>query len=233
LESITEKIKRSLKGVQVSHRKDICKLLCGYQGKQIKIEVNKNKRGIACGDVITMPLCDRGQEEFGLYCEANIVPKKLLYGGKVAAALSRQHPRDLFDVKYMGCSLKSIKEGILFCLLGSDRPIYESLVPNMLDQRDAMKNQFTGMTDRVFTYEEFEETREQLIRGINSVFTEEDKKFIISFEEGIPYWAKSNYKYFQKYPSVQWKLINTLKLKNTNHNKFTEEIKKLKMIIDK
>jgi len=30
-----------------------------------------------------------------------IVPKSQLYGGKLVAALDRQHPRDLFDVKKM------------------------------------------------------------------------------------------------------------------------------------
>ena len=53
-----------------------------------------------------IPLCNKAQAEFGLYCEADIVPKTLLYGGKIAAALSRQHPRDLFDVKYMDIPLE-------------------------------------------------------------------------------------------------------------------------------
>ena len=77
---------------------DICKLLCEYRGKQVKVEVNQTKRGLVGGEAITMPLSDKAQEEFGLYCEAKIVPLTQLYGGKIAAALSRQHPRDLFDV---------------------------------------------------------------------------------------------------------------------------------------
>ena len=107
-----------------------------------KLEVNQTKRGIVGGDVIVQPLSDKAQEEFGLYCEAHIVPLTQLYGGKIAAALSRQHPRDLFDVKYMDVPIADCREGLIFCLLGSDRPIHESFAPSLIGQRAAMANQF-------------------------------------------------------------------------------------------
>lgn len=110
-----------------------------------KVEVNQTKRGIVGGDVIVQPLSDKAQEEFGLYCEAHIVPLTQLYGGKIAAELSRQHPRDLFDVKYMDVPIADCREGLIFCLLGSDRPIHESFAPSLIDQRAAMANQFDGM----------------------------------------------------------------------------------------
>lgn len=50
---------------------------------------NQTKRGIVGGDVIVQPLSDKAQEEFGLYCEAHIVPLTQLYGGKIAAAILR------------------------------------------------------------------------------------------------------------------------------------------------
>ena len=53
---------------------DICKQLCEYQGYQLKIEVNQAKRGIIGGDVVRMPVCNKTQEDFGLYCETDIVP---------------------------------------------------------------------------------------------------------------------------------------------------------------
>ena len=55
------------------------------------------------------------------------------------------------------------REGLIFCLLGSDRPIHESFAPCLIDQRAAMENQFDGMTDIPFTYEEFEQTRSKLM----------------------------------------------------------------------
>ena len=53
------------------------------------------------GDVEVRKLCPKAQNEFNANYKANIVSLSQLYGGKIAAALSRQHPRDLFDYKYM------------------------------------------------------------------------------------------------------------------------------------
>ena len=156
------------------------------------------------------------------------MPLTQLYGGKIAAALSRQHPRDLFDIKYMDVPFGKCREGLIFCLLGSDRPIYESFAPSLIDQREAMENQFAGMTDIPFTYEEFEETRAKLINDVKSLITEADKKFLISFESGQPEWEGYEFEYFKDYPSVQWKLLNLKKLAKQNPQKLQEEVEYLK-----
>lgn len=231
LKSISEKAKRAFKGMHIVENYNTCKLLCEYRGKQVKVEVNQTKRGIVGGDVLTIPLSDKAQEEFGLYCEANIVPLTLLYGGKIAAALSRQHPRDLFDVKYMKMTLADCREGLIFCLLGSDRPLYESFEPSLIDQRDAMVNQFDGMTDIPFTYEEFEETRARLIKNVNALMTDADRRFLVSFETGEPEWDSHEFAYFKDYPSVQWKLLNLKKLAKQNPLKLNEGVEKLRNIL--
>ena len=158
------------------------------------------------------------------------MPLTQLYGGKIAAALSRQHPRDLFDVKYMDIPLADCREGLIFCLLGSDRPIHESFAPRLIDQREAMANQFDGMTDIPFTYEEFEETRTKLIADINGMMTDADKDFLISFELGKPAWGGYEFAYMQNYPSVKWKLINLAKLAKQNPDKLSEKAAKLRSL---
>lgn len=175
-------------------------------------------------------MSNQAQELFGLYCEANIVPLTQLYGGKIAAALSRQHPRDLFDVRYMELPLVECREGLIFCLLGSDRPIYESFEPSLLDQREVMTSQFDGMTDIPFSYEEFVETRKNLIVDVNALMSEKDRQFLISFESGIPTWEDYEFEYFKDYPSVQWKLYNIRKLAKQNPKKLQEEVSKLKSL---
>ncbi|MDD3201289.1 MAG: nucleotidyl transferase AbiEii/AbiGii toxin family protein [Bacteroidales bacterium] len=230
LSSISAKAKKAFRGMHIVEKPDTCKLLCEYQGRQIKIEVNQTKRGIIGGNVIRKPVCNKAQEEFGLYCETDIVPMTLLYGGKIAAALSRQHPRDLFDVKYMEYPFVQTREGLLFCLLGSDRPIYESFAPSLIDQHDALVNQFEGMTDTPFTYEEFEQTRENLIKDVNALVTPEDKEFLLSFESAEPDWDNFEFPYFKDYPSVKWKLQNLQKLKLQNPEKLMEEVEKLNSI---
>ena len=227
LKTIADKAKKAFKGMHVVPNFSTCKLLCEYRGKQVKIEVNQTKRGIVGGAVQSLPLSEKAQEEFSLFCEANVVPLTQLYGGKIAAELSRQHPRDLFDVKYMDIPLEEAKEGLLFCLLGSDRPIYESFAPTLIDQREAMENQFVGMTSTPFSYDEFEDIRSQLIKEVNGLMTDTDKKFLVSFEKAEPNWASFAYPNFEKYPSVQWKQLNLRKLKKSNLGKMIAEARKL------
>ena len=230
LKSIADNAKSNLKGLHIVPNYATSKLLCEYHGHQVKIEVNQTKRGIIGGELQRKSLCDMAQTEFGMFCKAVIVPPTLLYGGKIAAALSRQHPRDLFDVKYMDLPLSDVREGLIFCLLGSDRPIHESFAPQFLDQREAMENQFKGMTDIEFTYEEFEQTRSKLITDVRNLMTEADKQFLISFESANPNWDGYEFEYFRDYPSVQWKLLNLTKLKKQNPAKLNTEVEKLRTV---
>jgi hypothetical protein len=96
-----------------------------------------------------------------------------------------------------------------------------------------MENQFAGMTDIPFTYEEFEDTRAKLINDVKSLITDADKKFLISFESGQPEWDGYEFEYFKNYPSVQWKLLNLKKLTKQNPQKLQKEAEKLRNILSK
>jgi hypothetical protein len=165
---------------------------------------------------------------FGVFAEMQLVPIGQLYGGKICAALDRQHPRDLFDVKYLlqneGFS-DEIRKGFIFCLLGSDRPIHEIIFPNLQDQRAALTNQFTGLTEENFTYDDYEQTRTTLISTICENLTADDKEFLLSVNNLMPDWGIYN---FEKFPAIQWKLKNLLKLKANNPNKHLEQYQALK-----
>jgi len=125
-------------------------------------------------------------------------------------------------------SLSQAKEGLLFCLIGSGKPIFESLQPNSIDQSDALKNQFEGMTDIPFSYEDYKTTRNELIEKVNAILTEKDKEFLISFEQGTPEWDKCCAGDLSAYPSIKWKLQNIIKLKETNPEKFEASIERLR-----
>ena len=62
------------------------------------------------------------------------------------------------------------------------------------------------------------------------MMTAEDKAFLVSFEMGEPDWDKVAFPYFKDYPSVQWKLVNLLKLKKQNPAKLREEAQRLRSI---
>ena len=93
-----------------------------------------------------------------------------------------------------------------------------------------MANQFDGMTDIPFTYEEFEQTRSKLIEDVNALMTDEDKRFLVSFEKGDPQWAGYEFECFKEFPSVKWKLMNLAKLSKQNPQKLAIEAKKLEKI---
>lgn len=226
LAAISQQLQRAVPGVNI--RPIPNKLLCTLGRSTVKIEVNRIKRGVI-GPIIEMPLCNKAQEDFGMYCKARIVPLEQLYGGKIAAALSRQHPRDLFDFHYMEADkIDGLKRGFMFALLGSDKPVIESLSPHKINQQKTLENQFRGMTDIPFAYENYENARKQLIVFINSMLGEEDRAFLIGFEEGKPHWENYAYNGFQDFPSVQWKLLNINKLKTQNPEKHRQEVERLK-----
>lgn len=233
LSALKTAIEKAVPGIRVIHKPDVWKLQCSKDGTTIKIEVNGTKRGIL-GDTEKIQLCEKAKAEFGLSCFANIVSWSQLYGGKIAAALSRQHPRDLFDCRGITSDdFEAVKNGFMLCLLGSDKPIIESLNPNPIDQRDALDNQFEGMTDEPFGYEDYQKARLNLIEVVNQGLTDEDKNFLISFEDGHPDWSKCCAGDLSGYPSVRWKLQNIAKLKSKNPTKHQEGIDKLNSYFQK
>ncbi|MDD7045986.1 MAG: nucleotidyl transferase AbiEii/AbiGii toxin family protein [Prevotella sp.] len=225
---VKKNIEKTIPGVVVKHKPDVWKLLCTLGDATVKIEVNATKRGII-GDVVELPLCEKARNEFSMGCKARTVSFSQLYGGKITAALSRQHPRDLFDCKYMELqSFDDVKNGFMLCLLGSDKPIIESLQPHDIDQTEALENQFQGMTETPFGYEDYLESRTALLSLVNGGLTITDKEFLLSFEQGEPDWNKCCAGDLSQYPSVQWKLINIGKLKESNPVKFEQGVNKLR-----
>ena len=227
LAALKTSIERAVPGIRIIHKQDVWKLQCTKDGTTIKIEVNATKRGLL-GDAEKKQLCEKAKVEFGMTCYANIVSWPQLYGGKIAAALSRQHPRDLFDCREItDKDFSEVKAGFMLCLLGSDKPIVESLTPNPINQTEALENQFEGMTDEPFSYEDYEMSRNNLIQVVNRGLDEADKEFLISFEEGTPDWDKCCAGDLSQYPSVRWKLQNIHTLKKKNPQKHHEGVDKL------
>jgi hypothetical protein len=231
LSILKEKVKAIIPNVIISEK--LNKIYCSQKGVMVKIEVSGTKRGLIEPYEIKT-LCQKAQTEFETSNKAKIVSISQLYGGKITAALDRQHPRDLFDVKLMFdfvTDFEQVKRGFFYCLLGGDRPIFESLSPNRIDQQETMIKQFSGMTNIPFSYSDYEETREKLIDFISSNLTQQDKEFLIAFEAGNELLQFAEYQDYLQFPSIQWKLQNISKLKEINPNKLKDNIKKLEKIL--
>jgi predicted nucleotidyltransferase component of viral defense system len=231
LERIKENLKKIIPDIRITHRNEAGKLQISARGVDVKLEVNLVMRGTLTAPV-KMKLCQKAQNEFEAFIAIDIVPIGQLYGGKICAALDRQHPRDLFDIKYLleneGFT-NEIREGLLLCLLSSDRPINELICPNFQDQHSALDNQFAGMSEEAFSYEEYEAVRTKLIKTVHENLTKEDKEFLLSFKNVTPDWSIYN---FEKFPAVAWKLQNLKKLKESNPYKHAKQYEDLKQKLE-
>lgn len=227
LDRVEERIKSSITGISVTRvpagqGQDV-KLNCQTPQAHIKIEVNTTIRGILF-PVRMMQVTDSVQNDFKKFAAINVVSHAELFGGKICAALDRQHPRDLFDVYYL---LKNegftneIKLGLIVFMLSHARPIHELISPHLLDQRSAFDNQFAGMTATLFSYKTYEEVREQLIATVHNSLSFDDRKFLLSFKTGEPLWNLIPIESLKQLPAVQWKLINIQNLKRTNPSKYS------------
>lgn len=230
LQRIKVNIQKTIPRAHVSHRPEIGKLMISEQGVDVKLEANLVARGII-NTSESMQLCKKAQREFDAFCVIPIVPRGQLYGGKICAALDRQHPRDMFDVKYLMANegfSEQLKTGFLYCLLCSDRPINEVINPRMQEQRSAMVNQFAGMTDDEFDYAEYESIRSNLVRTVQESLTVRDKKFLLSIKDVNPDWSIYD---FSNFPAITWKIKNLNKLKETNPGKHQEQYEILRKVL--
>lgn len=238
LNRIKADLEESIRGIRVtsvSREGQDAKINCHLSGAQIKIEVNTNTRG-SSEEPTLMRVNRKVEETFGRFAAINVVSFSELYGGKVCAALDRQHPRDLFDVRLLldneGFTEK-IKTGFIVALISHMRTINELLKPSFIDQRHAFETQFSGMADIPFSYEDFEKTREELVRLVHSSLSMEDRVFLLSFKEADPIWEFLNVRNAKELPAVRWKLQNLERLKKENLKKYHDLISALeKTLLD-
>jgi predicted nucleotidyltransferase component of viral defense system len=207
------------------------KLNCQGKNAQIKIEVNTITRGNVFPTQL-MQVVDSVQDEFGKFAAINMVSLAELYGGKICAAIDRQHPRDIFDVKLLleneGLT-DEIWDGVKIGMISHYKPLNELLSPILKDQKSAFDNQFAGMTSVEFTYDDYEKTRATLIDTIQQRLTDDEKKFLLSFEMGEPDWKLFPHPVLKDLPAIKWKLLNIQKLKKDNpkkHERIMDDLKR-------
>lgn len=231
LSCIGERIEREIPDAGVEHVRDEAKLYVSRRGARMKLEVNLVMRG-TLEEPVRMRLCERAREEFAGFAEMPLVPLGQLYGGKVCAALDRQHPRDMFDARLLMANegfRDDVRRGFVFCLLSSNRPLHELLSPGMPDRREAMGNRFAGMSDVEFTYEDFEATRQALVRMVNQGLSPEDREFLLGVNRCEPDWRIHD---FERFPSVQWKLENLRRLKERDSVKHEGQCDALREVLE-
>ena len=179
-------------------------------GCNVKIEPNPVLRGTIYEPVM-MAVTPRVQEMFEIAVETRVLAIADIYGGKICAALDRQHPRDLFDIKLLldneGLT-DAIRKSFVVHLISHSRPMAELLNPHYQDIRKVFENEFDGMPFFKVSLQELEEARDMLVRQIHQDLTDKEKLFIVSVKKGKPKWDLIDLRGVDILPAVQWKILN-------------------------
>jgi hypothetical protein len=160
-------------------------------------------------------LCPLAQEHFQAGARIQTMADTDLYGGKLCAALDRQHPRDLFDV---GLLLRNegitpaIRRAFVVYLASHTRPMHELLQPTPIDITDAFERQFIGMTLAPVTMDEIMDARHDLVESVVPSLDDSERTFLLSMKSGDPDWHVLGIEGLENMPALQWKLLNIRKM---------------------
>ena len=200
------------------------RLLARLNGTEIKIETSPVTRGVV-HDPETRTVSDAVEDNFG-YAEMQLVSFEDLFGGKLHAAVDRQHPRDLYDIKLLyeneGLTDDLFRTFLIY-IASSSRPAHELLNPNLIDLDQLYANEFEGMTKIHASLDELLDTRKRLIADIQSRFDDNTKRFLLSLHDGVPDFDVIDRIQAADLPAVKWKLLNLNKLRDENPGKHAEQ----------
>jgi predicted nucleotidyltransferase component of viral defense system len=233
LVSIEARIQRIITGIKTHQKKDperklVNGLVIRYGNASVKIDANFNMRGSVFVSVIRK-LSSKAEKEFEMSLSAKTLSFEDLYGGKICAALDRQHPRDLFDIKLLfeneGLTDK-IRKAFIVYLISHNRPMIELLNPGVKDIKQVFENEFAGMATDPVKLDDLIDTRAELIKKIKKSLTENEIKFLLSFKNRKPEWELFGVEDIESLPSVKWKLMNLDKMKAEKHKLAYEKLER-------
>lgn len=236
LQRLAQAIGTQLPGVKADlqdNRRDELRILVRRGRSQVKVEVSPVLRGTVHPPQ-QLDVVEAVEDEYG-FASVSVVSLPDLYGGKLCAALDRQHPRDLFDVKLLldqdGLD-RSVFEGFVVYLLGHPRPMNEVINPRMKPLAAVYHKEFVGMAITDIPLLQLEEVRLRLLERLGQLITDDDVRFLLSFKKGVPDWSLFPVQGVGQLPAVMWKLANIRKMGAEKHGQaletFDEVLRKLR-----
>lgn len=124
------------------------KLMVRRAGIEVKVEVNFVMRGSIHPARIST-LTPAARDSLLADLEIPVVSPEDVYGGKLVAAMDRQHPRDLFDVMQLLAHegiTAAIRRAFVVYLACHHRPVHEVLFPALRNVEQEYERNFKGMT---------------------------------------------------------------------------------------
>ena len=201
------------------------KLLVRQGAIEVKIEVNFVMRGTV-NPVRTASLTQNARDTLQADLEVPVVSLEDVYGGKLVAAMDRQHPRDLFDVMQLFAHegiTAGIRRAFVVYLASHNRPVHEVLFPSLRDIRQEFEHNFAGMTVEPVELDALLAARERMVREIQQRLTADERRFLMSLVAAEPEWKLLNVPHLEQLPSLRWKLQNLERLQKSDARKFAEQ----------
>jgi len=208
---------------------DDAKLFVEHNGSRIQVEVNFVFRGTVL-PVTQRSLMPIAQELFTSDIVLPVLDPAELYGGKLVAALDRQHPRDMFDVLKMVERFgwqPTVVDCFVAYLAGHNRPVHEVLFPKALALEPAFTNEFAGLTNDEVALHVLERIQERVMTQLPRALTQRHLDFLLSLARAEPEWDLMPFAHLQRLPALQWKLLNLRKLKTRDAGRFTAQYDEL------
>ena len=184
-------------------------LLVRAEGAMVKIDVTPVLRG-TIHDAETKSVTEKVEQQFG-FAEMPVLSHADLYAGKIVAALDRRHPRDFFDTRelYENEGIDdALRSAFIVYLESHARPVHEVLTARRKDMTLDYNRGFVGMTNEAVTLKELIEEREILITDIVGNMPDDHKKFLLSFERGVPDWKLIGLPRTADLPAIKWRQEN-------------------------
>lgn len=201
------------------------KLLVRRDRTEVKIEVNFVFRGTV-QPVRRASLTPVARDVLMADLDIPVVSVEDVYGGKLVAALDRQHPRDLFDVMqlfaYEGIT-PGIRRAFVVYLASHNRPVHEVLFPPLRDVQHDYAHNFTGMTAEPVPLDDLLAVRERMVGELQRGLDVNERRFLLSLVSGTPDWSLLGIAHLENLPGIRWKLHNLAQLQKSNAQKFAEQ----------
>ena len=176
---------------------------------QIKVEVTPVLRGCVYAPQ-NMVVPEVVEEEFG-FAAMMVVSFADLYAGKIMAALDRQHPRDLFDVRLLlrneGID-EQLRTALIIYLISHDHAPDALLGRPCRDITHDFAHSFQGMTDEAVAVEDLTATHAELLCDVVDKMPESHQRFLASFYSRTPDWSLLGVEGLDKLPAVRWRELN-------------------------
>jgi predicted nucleotidyltransferase component of viral defense system len=201
------------------------KLLVRQGAIQVKIEVNFVMRGTV-NPVRMASLTQSARDTLQADLEIPVVSLEDVYGGKLVAAMDRQHPRDLFDVMQLFAHegiTAGIRRAFVVYLASHNRPVHEVLFPSLRDVRQEFEHSFAGMAAEPVELEVLLAARERMAHELQQGLTADERRFLLSLVAAEPEWNLPGVPHVQQLPGVRWKLQNLERLRKADARKFAEQ----------